>query len=52
MRIIFFFVVSLAAFMITREDFFDFSGIDDPRLANPTHRVPPLRFGMNLTINF
>lgn len=30
--------------MITREDFFDFTGIDDPRLANPTHRVPPLRF--------
>lgn len=30
--------------MITREDFYDFSGIDDSRLANPTQRVPPLRF--------
>lgn len=31
--------------MITREDFYDFNGIDDDRLANPTHRTPELRFG-------
>lgn len=31
--------------MITREDFYDFTGMEDSRLANPTQRVPPLKFG-------
>ena len=34
--------------MITQEDFYNFSGIEDPRLANPTQRDPPLRFGKTI----
>lgn len=41
------YTANLAAFMITREDYFDFSGIEDPRLVNPHLRSDsaPLRFG-------
>ncbi|XP_053211096.1 glutamate receptor ionotropic, NMDA 2B-like isoform X2 [Panonychus citri] len=39
------YTANLAAFMITREDYHDFTGIEDPRLANPTKQKPALRFG-------
>uniref|UniRef100_T1JWS9 Glutamate receptor ionotropic, NMDA 2B n=1 Tax=Tetranychus urticae TaxID=32264 RepID=T1JWS9_TETUR len=39
------YTANLAAFMITREDYHDFSGIEDPRLANPTKVKPALKFG-------
>lgn len=40
------YTANLAAFMITREDYFDFTGIEDQRLVNP-HLTgeAPLRFG-------
>ena len=34
-----------AAFMITREEFPNLSGLDDYRLSNPTSIKPPFRFG-------
>lgn len=39
------YTANLAAFMITREEFFDFTGIDDPRLARPTSYKPMIKFG-------
>ena len=39
------YTANLAAFMITREDYHDFSGIEDSRLANPHIHDPPLRYG-------
>ncbi|RWS05924.1 glutamate receptor ionotropic: NMDA 2B-like protein [Dinothrombium tinctorium] len=39
------YTANLAAFMITREDYFDFTGLDDPRLLNPHLTDPPLKFG-------
>ena len=39
------YTASLASFMITREEWDNFKGLDDPRLANPTSHKPPLRFG-------
>ena len=39
------YTASLASFMITREEWDNFKGLDDPWLANPTSHKPPLRFG-------
>ena len=39
------YTASLASFMITREEWDNFKGLDDPSLANPTSLKPPLRFG-------
>ena len=39
------YTANLAAFMITREEFFDFTGVDDPRLVRPTSHKPMLKFG-------
>ncbi len=39
------YTANLAAFMITREEYHDFTGIEDKKLANPTHSDPPLKFG-------
>jgi len=39
------YTANLAAFMITREEWDQFSGIDDPKLSNPQSMKPPLRFG-------
>ncbi|KAI1291857.1 Glutamate receptor ionotropic, NMDA 2B [Halotydeus destructor] len=40
------YTANLAAFMITREDFYDFSSIEDARLVNPHVKgEAPLRFG-------
>lgn len=39
------YTANLAAFMITREEYYDFTGIEDRRLANPLMNDPPLRFG-------
>lgn len=39
------YTANLAAFMITREDYHDFSGIEDPRLVNAEKLEPALRFG-------
>lgn len=43
------YTANLAAFMITREEYHDFSGIEDKKLANPYLSDPPLKFG---TIQF
>ncbi|XP_059477273.1 glutamate receptor ionotropic, NMDA 2B isoform X1 [Neocloeon triangulifer] len=39
------YTANLAAFMITREEFHDFVGIDDHRLAKPFSHKPSLKFG-------
>ncbi|XP_071745795.1 glutamate receptor ionotropic, NMDA 2D isoform X2 [Lepeophtheirus salmonis] len=39
------YTASLATFMITREDWDTFSGLDDTRLSNPMSVKPPIKFG-------
>ncbi|XP_057321766.1 glutamate receptor ionotropic, NMDA 2B isoform X2 [Microplitis mediator] len=39
------YTANLAAFMITREEFYEFSGVDDPRLVKPWSHKPMLKFG-------
>ncbi|XP_013146716.1 PREDICTED: glutamate receptor ionotropic, NMDA 2B-like [Papilio polytes] len=39
------YTANLAAFMITREEFHELSGLDDPRIARPLSQRPPLKFG-------
>ena len=39
------YTANLAAFMITREEFFNLSGVQDPRLSNPLSLKPAFRFG-------
>ncbi|XP_071449886.1 glutamate receptor ionotropic, NMDA 2B isoform X1 [Hetaerina americana] len=39
------YTANLAAFMITREEFHEFSGIDDHRLAKPFSHKPMYKFG-------
>ncbi|XP_023245699.1 glutamate receptor ionotropic, NMDA 2B-like [Copidosoma floridanum] len=39
------YTANLAAFMITREEFYAFTGVDDPRLARPTSHKPMLKYG-------
>ena len=39
------YTANLAAFMITREEFHDFSGLEDRKLQNPRLSDPPLKFG-------
>ncbi|XP_076057094.1 glutamate ionotropic receptor NMDA type subunit 2 isoform X2 [Oratosquilla oratoria] len=39
------YTANLAAFMITREEYHDFSGVDDVRLQNPYVRKPAFKFG-------
>ncbi|XP_018906461.1 glutamate receptor ionotropic, NMDA 2B isoform X1 [Bemisia tabaci] len=39
------YTANLAAFMITREEFHEFSGIDDHRLSKPYSHKPVFRFG-------
>ncbi|XP_076442925.1 uncharacterized protein LOC143281574 [Babylonia areolata] len=38
------YTANLAAFMITKEEFYDLSGIQDWRLKNPHHRHPPFKY--------
>ncbi|XP_050299775.1 glutamate receptor ionotropic, NMDA 2B isoform X2 [Anthonomus grandis grandis] len=39
------YTANLAAFMITREEFFEFTGIDDHRLCRPFSHKPTIKFG-------
>ena len=39
------YTANLAAFMITREEFFNLSGVQDSRLSNPLSSKPAFRFG-------
>ncbi|CAG9793881.1 unnamed protein product [Diatraea saccharalis] len=39
------YTANLAAFMITREEFHELSGIDDPRISRPLSHRPALKFG-------
>ncbi|KAG5684927.1 hypothetical protein PVAND_014135 [Polypedilum vanderplanki] len=39
------YTANLAAFMITREEFHEFSGLDDTRLSRPFSHKPPIKFG-------
>lgn len=39
------YTANLAAFMITREEYHDFTGIEDKKLVNPHLSNPPLKFG-------
>ena len=39
------YTANLAAFMITREEYFDFSGVHDSRLSMPQSTKPNFRFG-------
>ena len=39
------YMANLAVFMITKDDFYDFDGIDDYRLQNPFSKNPPYAFG-------
>lgn len=39
------YTANLAAFMITREEFHEFSGLDDTRLSRPFSIKPPIKFG-------
>ncbi|PSN53664.1 hypothetical protein C0J52_20570 [Blattella germanica] len=39
------YTANLAAFMITREEFHEFSGLDDPRLSKPFSHKPMYKFG-------
>ncbi|KAI8426241.1 hypothetical protein MSG28_005153 [Choristoneura fumiferana] len=39
------YTANLAAFMITREEFHELSGLDDPRISRPLAIRPPLKFG-------
>ncbi|XP_024873537.1 glutamate receptor ionotropic, NMDA 2B isoform X5 [Temnothorax curvispinosus] len=39
------YTANLAAFMITREEFHEFSGVDDHRLAKPFSHKPMFKFG-------
>ncbi|BFZ17475.1 hypothetical protein BsWGS_20513 [Bradybaena similaris] len=38
------YTANLAAFMITKEEFYDLSGIKDPRLQNPYTMNPPFKY--------
>ncbi|BFG00561.1 glutamate receptor ionotropic NMDA 2B [Drosophila madeirensis] len=39
------YTANLAAFMITREEFHEFSGLNDSRLVHPTSHKPSFKFG-------